>query len=31
VTLQIVKDHENEKLAELHLELDPKTLLLRWS
>lgn len=31
VTLQLVKDHENEKLAELHLELDPKTLLLRWN
>ncbi len=31
VTLRIVKDHENEALADLHLELDPKTLLLNWS
>jgi len=31
VRLRLVKDHENEELAELHLELDPKTLLLRWS
>ena len=31
VQLNIVKDHENEQLGELHLELDPSTLLLRWS
>jgi len=31
VKLRIVKDHENEELADLHLELDPKTLLLRYS
>jgi hypothetical protein len=31
VQLRIVKDHENKEMAELHLELDPKTLLLRWS
>ena len=30
VKLRIVKDHENEDLADLHLELDPKTLLLKW-
>lgn len=28
VRLRIVKDHENEKLADLHLELDPRTLLV---
>lgn len=31
VALRLVKDHENANLAELHLELDPRTLLLRWS
>lgn len=31
VMLRIVKDHENADLADLHLELDPRTLLLRWS
>jgi len=30
VHLRIVKDHENRELADLHIELDPKTLLLRW-
>lgn len=30
VKLRLVKDHENENLADLHLELDPKTLLLKW-
>ncbi|MDP6419387.1 MAG: hypothetical protein QF492_09485 [Candidatus Krumholzibacteria bacterium] len=30
VALRIVKDHENEELADLHLELDPSTLLLKW-
>lgn len=31
VVLRLVKDHENADLARLHLELDPRTLLLRWS
>ena len=31
VVLRLVKDHENADLAKLHLELDPRTLLLRWS
>lgn len=31
VVLRLVKDHENADLADLHLELDPRTLLLRWS
>jgi len=31
VMLRLVKDHENPDLAALHLELDPRTLLLRWS
>jgi len=31
VMLRIVKDHENTELADLHLELDPQSLLLRWS
>ena len=31
VMLLIVKDHENTELADLHLELDPSSLLLRWS
>ncbi len=30
VRLQLVKDHENPDLADLHIELDPKTLLLKW-
>jgi hypothetical protein len=30
VRLQLVKDHDNPHLAELHMELDPKTLLLKW-
>lgn len=30
VRLRIVKDHENRELSDLHIELDPKTLLLRW-
>lgn len=30
IQLELVKDHENEDLADLHLELDPGTLLLRW-
>jgi len=30
VRLQLVKDHENPDVAELHLELDPRTLLLKW-
>jgi len=30
VRLQIVKDHTNPDIAELHLELDPRTLLLKW-
>jgi len=30
VKLLIVKDHENEDMSDLHIELDPKTLLLKW-
>lgn len=30
VKLQLVKDHDSPHLAELHMELDPKTLLLKW-
>ena len=30
VRLQLVKDHENPDVADLHIELDPKTLLLKW-
>ena len=30
VRLRVVKDHENRELSDLHIELDPKTLLLRW-
>lgn len=30
VKLRIVKDHENDNLTDLHMELDPKTLLLKW-
>jgi len=28
--LRLVKDHESPRMAELHVELDPKTMLLRW-
>ena len=28
VTLRVVKDHENEDLQDLHVGLDPRTLLL---
>lgn len=28
--LRLIKDHENPKVAELHLELDPKTMLIKW-
>jgi len=28
VTVQLIKDHENQDLAELHMKLDPTTLLL---
>lgn len=30
VRLQLIKDHDNKNLADLHIELDPKTLLLKW-
>jgi hypothetical protein len=30
VRLQLIKDHDNPNLADLHMELDPKTLLLKW-
>jgi hypothetical protein len=30
VKLQLVKDHDNPDVADLHLELEPTTLLLRW-
>ncbi len=30
VRLQLIKDHDNPDLANLHIELDPKTLLLKW-
>jgi len=30
VNLRLVKDHENENLSDLHMELDPNTLLLKW-
>jgi len=30
VRVRIIKDHDNAEVADLHLELDPKTLLLRW-
>jgi hypothetical protein len=29
VTVQLLKDHENENLVDLHMKLDPTTLLLR--
>jgi hypothetical protein len=31
IKLRLVKDHENDELADLHMELDPKTLLLKWA
>jgi len=31
VKLHLAKDHENKELSDLHMELDPKTLLLRWA
>jgi KaiC/GvpD/RAD55 family RecA-like ATPase len=30
IKLQLIKDHDSPAVAELHLELDPRTLLLRW-
>ena len=30
VRLELVKDHDNPDLADLHIELDPGTLLLNW-
>ncbi len=30
VRVRILKDHEHREVADLHLELDPSTLLLRW-
>jgi hypothetical protein len=30
VRLNLLKDHESSDLANLHIELDPRTLLLRW-
>ena len=30
IRLQLIKDHDNTDLADLHIELDPKTLLLKW-
>jgi hypothetical protein len=30
VRLQLVKDHDNAELADIHIELDPKTLLMVW-
>jgi hypothetical protein len=30
VRLQLVKDHDNPDLADVHVELDPRTLLLVW-
>lgn len=31
VRLQLIKDHDNAQVAALFLELDPKTLLVKWS
>lgn len=31
VRLQLIKDHDNQQVAALFLELDPKTLLVKWS
>lgn len=30
VRLQLIKDHDNPNLADLHIELEPNTLLLAW-
>jgi hypothetical protein len=30
VRLELVKDHDNQNLADLHIELDPRSLLLAW-
>lgn len=30
IKVHLIKDHENPRIAELHLELDPRTLLLKW-
>jgi KaiC/GvpD/RAD55 family RecA-like ATPase len=30
VRLELVKDHDNGDVADLHIELDPKSLLLNW-
>jgi len=30
VRLQLIKDHDNTELADVHVELDPRTLLLVW-
>ncbi len=30
IKLQLIKDHGNKDLADLHIELDPSTLLLAW-
>ena len=30
VKLQLLKDHDNSNLADLHIELEPNTLLLAW-
>ncbi|MCK4414794.1 MAG: hypothetical protein KAY32_14765 [Candidatus Eisenbacteria sp.] len=30
IRVRILKDHDRKELADLHLELDPKTLLIRW-
>jgi hypothetical protein len=30
VRLAILKDHGNRDIANLHMELDPRTLLLKW-
>ena len=30
VRLQLLKDHDSQDVASLFLELDPRTLLLRW-
>jgi hypothetical protein len=30
IKLRLLKDHENEDIADLHLELDPTSLLLKW-
>lgn len=31
VRLQLIKDHDNQDVASLFLELDPKTLLVKWN